>query len=122
MHASDGGRRRPTRKSASRTESREQRQLRQRRGERAFLFDKDLSSCLGEVEREEWELVQSLHGGDVCKAGLEYGVQCVDPGAKALWGRSAEEALATYRGWQMADFLCGQHASISVLDILAEGP
>ena len=87
-------------KSASRTGSREQRQLRERRGERAFLFDKDLSRCLGEVEREEWELVVSLHGGDVCNAARECGVGGVDPGAKALWGRSAEEALSTYRAWQ----------------------
>ena len=88
------------RKNAGRTGSREQRQLRQRRGERAFLFDKDLSRCLGEVEREEWELVVSMHGGDVCNAARECGVDGVGPGAKALWGRSAEEALGTYRGWQ----------------------
>ena len=88
------------RKNASRTGSREQRELRRRRGERAFLFDKDLSRCLGEVEREEWELVVSLHGGDVCNAARECGVDGVGPGAKALWGRSAEDALGTYRGWQ----------------------
>ena len=88
------------RKNASRSGSREQRQLRQRRGERAFLFDKDLSRCLGEVEREEWELAVSMYGGDVCRAARECGVDGVSPGAKALWGRSAEEALGTYRGWQ----------------------
>ncbi len=88
------------RKNASRTGSREQRQLRQRRGERAFLFDKDLSRCLGEVEREEWELAVSMYGGDVCRAARECGVDGVSPGAKALWGRSAEEALGTYRGRQ----------------------
>ena len=87
------------RKNASRSGSREQRQLRQRRGERAFLFDKDLR-CLGEVEREEWELAVSMYGGDVCRAARECGVDGVSPGAKALWGRSAEEALGTYRGWQ----------------------
>jgi hypothetical protein len=27
-------------------------------------------------------------------------VDGVDPGAKALWGRSADEALATYQRWQ----------------------
>lgn len=88
------------RKNASRTGSREQRQLRERRGERAFLFDKDLSRCLGEVEREEWVLAVSMHGGDVCNAARECGVDGVGPGAKALWGRSPEEALGTYRGWQ----------------------
>ena len=64
------------------------------------MFDKDLSRCFGEVEREEWELVVSLHGGDVCAAAGECGVADVGPGAKALWGRSAEEALGTYRRWQ----------------------
>jgi hypothetical protein len=88
------------RKSARRTGSRKQRQLRQRRGERAFLFDKDPSRCLGEVEREEWELVLSCHGGEVCEAARECGVDGVDLGAKALWGRSADEALGTYRRWQ----------------------
>ena len=88
------------RKNASRTGSREQRELRRRRGERAFLFDKDLSRCLGEVEREEWELVLSLHCGDVCLAARQCGVNGVGPGAKALWGRSAEEALGTYHRWQ----------------------
>lgn len=65
------------RKNASRTGSREQRQLRRRQGERAFLFDKDLLRCLGEVEREEWELVVSLQGGDVCNAARECGVDGV---------------------------------------------
>ncbi|MHB1712453.1 MAG: hypothetical protein ACYCV7_13810 [Acidimicrobiales bacterium] len=88
------------RKKTSRTRSQEQRQLRKRRGERAFLFDKDLSRCLGEVDREEWELVLSLYGGDVVLAGRDCGVDGVAPGAKALWGRSCEEALGTYRRWQ----------------------
>ena len=35
--------------------SAEQRELRRRRGERAFVFDKDVSRCLAEFEREEWE-------------------------------------------------------------------
>ena len=87
------------RKIASRAGSRKQRQLRQWRGS-AFLFDKDLSRCLGEVEREEWELVRSCHGGDVCEAARGYGVDGVDPGAKALWVRSADEAVGTYRRWQ----------------------
>ncbi len=100
VHSGEGGRRRRTREGARATRSREQRQLRQRRGERAFLFDKDLSRCFGEVEREEWEIVVSLHGGDVCAAARECGVDGIGPGAKALWGRSAEDALGTYRRWQ----------------------
>jgi hypothetical protein len=96
-----GIQRRPPRKGASRARSRTQRQLRQRRGECAFVFDKDLShGCVGEVEREEWELALSLHDGDVCLAARECGLDGVSPGAKALWGRSPEEALGTYRRWQ----------------------
>jgi hypothetical protein len=41
-------------KGGEQRRSAEQRDLRQRRDERAFLFDKDLSRCLGEVDREEW--------------------------------------------------------------------
>ena len=98
MGSSGGGRRRPARKGAS-VRAAEQRQLRDRRGERAFIFDEDLR-CLGEAGREEWELAVSLCGGDVCRAAAECGVDGAGPGAKALWGRSCEEALSTYRRWQ----------------------
>jgi hypothetical protein len=80
--------------------SRQQRDLRRRRGERAFLFDKELSRCLGEVAREEWEDAISLCGGDVADAALLCGVPGIPKGARALWGQSAEEALGTYRRWQ----------------------
>jgi len=80
--------------------SAEQRELRRRRGERAFLFDKDVSCCLAEFEREEWEWALSACGGDVVRAAQECGLDGVPLGAKALWGRSAEEARATYRRWQ----------------------
>jgi hypothetical protein len=42
-------------KGGGQRRSAEQGELRRRRGERAFLFDKDLSRCLAEVDREEWE-------------------------------------------------------------------
>ena len=87
-------------KRASQTRSHEQRQLRQQRGERAFLFDKSLSRCLAELEREEWEWALSSCGGDVVVAARECGLDGVPPGTKALWGLSAEEALDTYRRWQ----------------------
>jgi hypothetical protein len=80
--------------------SEEQRELRQRRDDRAFLFDKDLSRFLAEVDRNEWEWALSSCGGDVVRAARECGLDDVPPGAKALWGRSAEEARDTYRIWQ----------------------
>lgn len=81
------------------SQRRRQRQLRKRRGERAFLFDAELSRCLGEVDREEWEFAISMGGGDLASAAEMCGLEGVLRNAKALWGRSAEEALATYRSW-----------------------
>ncbi|MEE9279897.1 MAG: hypothetical protein V3V67_06955 [Myxococcota bacterium] len=80
--------------------SREQRDLRRRRGERAFLFDKDLTRCFGDVNRDDWEFAISSCGGDVAAAAQECGIADPPPGAKALWGRSATEAIGTYRQWQ----------------------
>jgi hypothetical protein len=80
--------------------SRDQKDLRRRHNERAFLFDKDLSSCLGDIDRDEWEFAISISGGDVAAAARECGISDLPRGAKALWGRSAEEALGTYRRWQ----------------------
>lgn len=80
--------------------SREQKDLRRRRNERAFLFDKDLTCCLGDVDRDDWEFAISMSGGDVTAAGLECDISDLPRGAKALWGKSAEEALGTYRRWQ----------------------
>jgi hypothetical protein len=80
--------------------SRAQKALRRRRNERAFLFDNDLTRRLGDVDRDEWEFAISISGGDVAAAGLECGISDLPRGAKALWGRSAEEALETYRRWK----------------------
>ena len=80
--------------------SEQQRHLRERRGERAFVFDKDLCRCLGEFDREDWEFAISVSGGDVAAAAAQCGAAGVPRGAKALWGRSVEEALGTYRRWQ----------------------
>jgi uncharacterized protein with von Willebrand factor type A (vWA) domain len=78
----------------------EQRARRQRRGERAFLFDSSLNRCLAEFERDDWEWALSACGGDTLRAAQQCGLSDVSPGAKALWGRSAEEARGTYRQWQ----------------------
>ncbi|MEW6281584.1 MAG: hypothetical protein AB1758_23440 [Candidatus Eremiobacterota bacterium] len=75
-----------------------QRRLRQRRGERAFLFDPALSRCLGEVERERWEEAMRFCGGNVARAAAECGLE-VPRSARALWGRSAADALDCHRGW-----------------------
>ena len=83
-----------------RLSSGEQRARRQRRGERAFLFDGSLNRCLAEFEREDWEWALSSCGGDTLRAAQQCGLSDVPPGAKALWGRSAEEARGTYRQWQ----------------------
>lgn len=83
-----------------RNRSRDQKNLRRRRNERAFLFDKDLSRCLGDINRDEWEFAISISGGDVAAAARECGISNLPRGTKALWGRSAEEALETYRQWQ----------------------
>ena len=87
-------------KGGDQRRSAEQRELREHRGEQAFLFDKDLSRCVAEVDRDEWEWALSSCGGDVVRAARECGLDGVPPGARALWGRSAEEARDTYRRWQ----------------------
>jgi hypothetical protein len=80
--------------------SRRQQELRRRRDERAFLFDVSLSRCVAEVGREDWERAIRASGGGVSAAAAECGVLGVPRGAKVLWGRSAEEAVAIYRRWQ----------------------
>ena len=76
-----------------------QRQLRQRRGERSFIFTADLSRCLGEVDREEWEDAVAFGGGSVAEGAAECGITGVPRDAKALWGVSPEAAIGAYRAW-----------------------
>jgi hypothetical protein len=85
--------------SHKRNRSAKQRKLRQRRGERAFLFDQEISRCLGDADRDDWEFAIAEHGGNVLAAGEECGIPNLPRSAKALWGRSAEEAANTYRRW-----------------------
>ncbi len=77
-----------------------QKDLRRRRGERAFLFDKDLSRCLGDVDRDDWEFAIAISGGDVALAANNARSLGFREAPKSCWGRSAEEALETYRRWQ----------------------
>jgi hypothetical protein len=65
-----------------------------------FLLDTSLSRCVAEFERDEWESALASCGGDVMRAARECGVDGVTPEMKALWGRSADEAVGTYRRWQ----------------------
>jgi hypothetical protein len=78
---------------------REQRARRRERSERAFLFDSELN-LVAEFEREDWEWALSSYGGDSVRAARQCGLTNVPAGAKALWGRSADEARSTYRRWQ----------------------
>lgn len=80
--------------------SRDQKELRRRRDEHVFLFDGDFSRCIGQADREAWEFAISICGGSVAQAAQECGLSGVPRDAKALWGRSADEALETYRKWQ----------------------
>ena len=79
--------------------NRYQKELRERRDEQAFLFDNDVSRCLAEVDRDQWELAIANQGGDLVAAAKECGIVGLPRGAKALWGRSADEARGTYRRW-----------------------
>jgi hypothetical protein len=71
-----------------------------RRGERAFLFTHDLATCLAELDRDQWQGALSMCGGDTAVAAVMCGISDVPRNARALWGRSAEEARSTYRRWQ----------------------
>jgi hypothetical protein len=84
---------------AKRLSPREQRARRRERGERAFLFDSGFS-LIAEFERDGWEWALSSCGGDPVRAARQCGLTDVPAGAKALWGRSADEARSTYRRWQ----------------------
>jgi hypothetical protein len=76
----------------------QRRKLRQR-NEHAFLFTPE-GHLLHEVERLEWEIALADGGDDVARAATACGLTDLPKGTKALWGRSATEAWATYRRWQ----------------------
>jgi len=82
-----------------RKQAQDQRQKRRQKHERAFLFTVE-GHLLGAVERVPWEVALADSGGNVADAALACGLADIPKGTKALWGRSAAEAWATYRRWQ----------------------
>jgi hypothetical protein len=78
----------------------QQREKRERLGENAFIFDAQFTRCVGMVPRQQWEGVIAVCGGDIVRAATYCGVEGVPEGARALWGRTADQALAAYREWQ----------------------
>jgi hypothetical protein len=74
---------------------REQKQRRIRRGERVFLFDESVTDVLASPDSFVWELAIADHGGSVDAATEECGINDVPKNAKALWGKSADEARST---------------------------
>ena len=89
-----------------RENSKRQRELRRRRGEQAYIFDRGLSRCWGTANRVEWESSIAMSGGNVATAAAQCGIPGVPNGAIALWGTSAEDALATYRRWMGRSRAC----------------
>ena len=76
-----------------------QRRKRRQWHEHAFLFTPD-GRLLHGVARLAWEIALADCGGDVASAAMACGLTDIPRGTKALWGRSAAEAWATYRRWQ----------------------
>ena len=76
---------------------REQQERRRRRGEQVFLFDESVTEPLATVDAFVWELAISDHSGRVDAAAEECGLKNVPKNAKALWGKSDDEARSTYR-------------------------
>jgi hypothetical protein len=77
----------------------EQRRIRERKNEHAYLFTSE-GQLLAEVERDTWEFAIAVANGDVARAAEACGLGAIPKGAKALWGRSAVEAWSIYRRWQ----------------------
>ena len=79
---------------------REQKERRRRGGEQVFLFDQSVTEPLATVDAFVWELAISDHGGRVDAAAAECRLKDVPKNAKALWGKSADEARSTYWGFR----------------------
>lgn len=76
-----------------------QKNLRQKNNEHAFLFDSSVTKCLGQVERDEWELAIEMADGNVSEAAKSIGIMDIPRNARALWGKSQNHALESYRQW-----------------------
>ena len=81
-------------------QSAEQKERRTARGEQTFLFDAEVTRCLGEVERARWDRAIAAAGGSVARAAEVCGLPGIPKNAKALHGKSVEEAMGTYRRWK----------------------
>ncbi len=83
--------------------SEQQKGLYQRRGDRASIFDKDVTRCLANVDREAWQDAISMAGGNVSDAAADYGIEGIprerfvscpgcernaDPTPLVAWGSS----------------------------------
>jgi hypothetical protein len=84
---------------SKRKKAQDQRRKRRQKNERAFLFTVE-GHLLGDIERVPWEVALADAGGNVADAAMACGLADIPKGTKALWGRSAAEAWATYRRWQ----------------------
>ena len=80
--------------------SRRQKKRRKARDEYAFIFTSDLRECLAVVEREDWEEAITFAGGNPADSADMLGIRGIPRNAKALWGKSEEEAKGAYRSWQ----------------------
>lgn len=76
-----------------------QKGLRRKRDEKAFVFDAAMSNCLAEVERDQWEFAIEMAGGSVSEAAKIAGLSEIPKNARALWGKSQGHALNSYREW-----------------------
>ena len=66
------------------------------RSEQAFLCDAGVTRCLGQVERSRWERAIAAAGGSVARAADACGLADIPNSAKALRGKSADEAMSAY--------------------------
>jgi hypothetical protein len=64
------------------------------------LFDESVTEVLASPDSFVWELAIADHGGSVDAAAKECGINDVPNNAKALWGKSADEARSNYRGYR----------------------
>lgn len=80
----------------------EVKERREKKGENAYLFDAGFTKCVGTVPREQWEGVIAICSGDIVRAATYCGLEGVPAGARALWGKSPEDALAAYKLFQQA--------------------
>lgn len=77
-----------------------QKELRKKRGEHAFIFDKEYRACLGRVDHNDWEFVIAKYGGRVDNAAEQCAISDIPKNARVLWGTSEEDARRIYYQWR----------------------